>query len=133
MAKMTDADFDSVLDVNLRGPFYLTRRLLPHMVKRGHGAMIFVSSISSTLGTPGLTGYCASKWGLDGLMKSVAEEVRGSGVFVASVLPGSVATDMLEGSGFPAKMNPEDVSKTICWLATEAPEPMHGSRVEMFG
>jgi 3-oxoacyl-[acyl-carrier protein] reductase len=133
LAKMTDADFDDVIDVNLRGPFYLTRRLLPGILKRGTGAVIFVSSISATLGTAGSTGYCASKWGLDGLMKSVAEETRGSGVFVASVLPGSTDTDMLKGSGFRARLEPADVSKTICWLATEAPEAMHGARVEMFG
>lgn len=134
MAKMaSDADFDRVLDVNLRGPFRLTRRLMPGLVKQGRGAVIFVSSISATQGTPGLTGYCASKWGLDGLMKSVAEEVRGSGVFVASVLPGSVDTEMLEGSGFPALMGAEDVARTIAWLVTEAPGALHGSRVEMFG
>ena len=128
-----DSDFDSVLDVNLRGPFYLTRRLMPGLVKQGRGAVIFVSSVSATLGSPGLTGYCASKWGLDGLMKSVAEEVRGTGVFVASVAPGSVDTDMLQGSEFPALMGPEDVARTITWLVTDAPGALHGSRVEMFG
>jgi 3-oxoacyl-[acyl-carrier protein] reductase len=133
MAKMADADFDRVLDVNLRGPFYLTRRLMPGMVKRGRGAVIFVSSISATLGTAGHTGYCASKWGLDGLMKSVAEEARGTGVFVASVLPGSVATDMLAGSGFPPMMGPDEVAKVIAWLAIAAPGAMHGTRLEMFG
>jgi NAD(P)-dependent dehydrogenase (short-subunit alcohol dehydrogenase family) len=128
-----DSDFDDVIDVNLRAPFYLVRRLMPGLVKQGRGAVLFVSSVSATVGTAGHTGYCASKWGLEGLMKSVAEEVRGTGVFVASVAPGSVDTDMLLGSEFPAMMGPEDVARTITWLATDAPGAMHGSRVEMFG
>lgn len=133
VAKMTDADFDRVLRTNLSGPFYLTRRLLPGMVKRGLGRIINVSSISATLGSAGATGYCASKWGLDGFTKALAEETRGTGVLVCSVLPGNVETDMLKGSGFPPMMAPWEVADVIRYLAFEAPLAVHGGRFEVFG
>ena len=133
VVKMSDDDFDRVLAVNLSGPFYLTRRLLPGMLKRGLGRIINISSISATLGSAGSSGYCASKWGLDGFTKSLAEETRGTGVLVASVLPGSVDTDMLEGSGFPPMMAPYEVADVVRYLCYEAPLALHGSRVEVFG
>jgi 3-oxoacyl-[acyl-carrier protein] reductase len=103
------------------------------MARRGFGRVVNVSSISGTLGTPGLSGYCASKWGLNGLTQSLAEEVRGRGVLVAAVLPGSVDTDMLKGSGFVPKMTPEEVARVVRFLCTEAPVAMSGSLVEVFG
>lgn len=133
LAAMSDDDFDRVLGVNLSGPFYLCRRLVPGMVKRKRGRVINVSSISATLGSPGATGYAASKWGLDGFTKSLAEELRGTGVLALSVLPGSVDTDMLKGSRFEAQMSADDVAGVVRFLATQAPEAMLGSRVEMFG
>jgi NAD(P)-dependent dehydrogenase (short-subunit alcohol dehydrogenase family) len=133
VAKMTDADFDRQLAVNLSGPFYLARRLLPGMVKRGLGRIINVSSISATLGTAQHTGYCASKWGLDGFTKALAEETRGTGVLVVSVLPGSVDTQMLAGSGFPAVMAPWEIADVIRYLCLEAPLALNGGRVEVFG
>ncbi len=131
--EMTDADFERVLSVNLTAPFKLARRLAPAMAKRGFGRVVNVSSISGTLGTPHLTAYCASKWGLNGLTKAMAEELRGSGVFVAAVLPGSVDTDMLKGSGFSPQMSPEEVAGVVRYLCESAPMAMHGSLVEVFG
>ena len=131
--EMTDEDFDRVLRVNLSGPFYLTRRVLPGMVERGWGRIINISSISGTLGTPRLTAYCASKWGLNGLTKALAEEVRGTGVVVAAVLPGSVDTDMLKGSGFSPAMKPTDVAQVVRFLSAEATPAVHGSLIEVFG
>ena len=133
VVRMVDEDFDKVLAVNLHAPFWLIRRLLPQMLRHGWGRIVNVSSISATLGTPGLSGYCASKWGLDGLTKALAEELRGTGVFVASVLPGSVDTDMLKGSGFRPAMSAAEVARVVRYLASEAPPAMLGSRVEMFG
>ena len=130
---MTDEDFDAVLGVNLAAPFYFIRRLVPKMAQRGYGRVINISSISSTLGTPTMTAYCASKWGLNGLTRAVAEEVRGRGVLVASVLPGGVDTDMLQGSGFPAQMGPDEVASVVAFLCTGAPLAMTGSLVELFG
>ncbi len=133
LAELTDADFDRVLAVNLSGPFYLSRRLAPLMVKRRWGRIINISSISGTIPCPRALAYAASKWGLDGLTKSMAEELKGTGVFVAAVLPGSVATEMLEGSGFTARISPEEVARVVRFLCVDAPESMTGSLVEVFG
>jgi len=133
LAETLDADFERVLAVNLAGPFYLARRLLPAMVAKGWGRLVNVSSISSTLGTAGMTAYCASKWGLNGLTRALAEEVRGRGVLVAAVLPGSTDTEMLEGSGFVPRMTAEEVAKVVRFLCAQAPLAMSGSLVEVFG
>ena len=133
LAGTEDKDFERVLAVNLAGPFYLARRLLPAMVAQGFGRLVNVSSISGTLGTAGMTAYCASKWGLNGLTRALAEEVRGQGVLVAAVLPGSTDTEMLEGSGFTPRMTPEEVAKVVRFLCAEAPLAMSGSLVEVFG
>jgi 3-oxoacyl-[acyl-carrier protein] reductase len=133
LAGTEDKDFERVLAVNLAGPFYLARRLLPAMVAKGWGRLVNVSSISGTLGTAGMTAYCASKWGLNGLTRALAEEVRGQGVLVAAVLPGSTDTEMLQSSGFTPRMTPEEVAKVVRFLCAEAPLAMSGSLVEVFG
>jgi 3-oxoacyl-[acyl-carrier protein] reductase len=125
--------FDEQLHVNLRAPFALTRALLPAMRARGSGRFVFVASISATLGTAGAAAYCASKWGLVGFMKSLAEELRDSGLMTVAVLPGSVDTEMLQGSGFAPRMSPEDVAKTLVHYALDAPLAHNGGVIEMFG
>jgi 3-oxoacyl-[acyl-carrier protein] reductase len=121
------------LAVNLTAPFLLTRALLPRMRARGRGRILFVGSISSTLGSARQSAYCASKWGLVGFMKSLAEELSDSGLMTAAVLPGSVDTRMLEGSGFPKRMSAEDVARTLVFLALDAPLSHNGAAIEMFG
>lgn len=121
------------LDVNLGAPYALTRALLPAMRARGRGRVVFVGSISGTLGTPRQAAYCASKWGLTGFMKSLAEELRDSGLMTCAVLPGSVATAMLEGSGFAPRMQPDDVAQTLVHYGLDAPLAHNGAVVEMFG
>ncbi len=127
------ADWDRVIAVNLRGPFLVSRAFLPAMRERGRGRFIHVASISSTIGCPGNASYAASKWGLVGFSKSLAEELRGTGLASIAVLPGSVDTDMLKGSGFPPQMSPEEVASTIVHLALDAPAAMNASAVELFG
>lgn len=127
------AAFREQLDVNLTATFVLTRALLGAMRLRNRGRILFVGSISSTLGTAALSGYCASKWGVVGFMKSLAEELADSGLMTAAVLPGSVDTRMLEGSGFAPRMQPEDVARTLAFLALDAPLAHNGALVEMFG
>lgn len=125
--------WDHVLDVNLKGPFLITKELLAAMKARGVGRLIHVASISARLGTPKASAYCASKWGLLGFMKSLAEELRGTGLQTMAVLPGSVDTAMLAGSGFEPQMTADDVARTIVWLALDAPDAMNGSAVDVFG
>lgn len=127
------ASWSRVIGVNLTGPFLLTRALLPSMRAAKAGRVVFVGSISSTIGCAGVASYAASKWGLVGFMKSVAEETRGSGLVVSAVLPGSVDTDMLVGSGFEPRMTADDVARTILHAAIDAPAAIHGSAIELFG
>jgi len=133
LVELTDADLQRVLAVNLLGPMYLCRRVVPGMLARGEGRVINVSSISGTLACPRALAYAASKWGLDGFTRSLAEEVKGRGVFVAAVLPGSVDTTMLEGSGYSPAMSPAEVAGVVRYLCAEAPLAMSGSLVEVFG
>jgi len=127
------ASWQEQLQINLSAPFILTRALLPAMLARRAGRIVFVGSISSTLGTANLAGYCASKWGLIGLMKSLAAELTDSGLMTCAVLPGSVDTEMLVGSGFPPRMSPESVAQTLVHYALDAPLAHNGANIEMFG
>ena len=129
----SDEAYDEQLGVNLRAPFLLTRALLPAMRQAGRGRIVFVSSISATLGSPRAAAYCASKWGLVGLMKSLAEELSGSNLMTVAVLPGSVDTAMLIGAGFQARMSAEEVAKTLTHYALDAPLAHNGGVIEMFG
>ncbi|MFN3198666.1 MAG: SDR family oxidoreductase [Bradymonadia bacterium] len=123
-----------VMAVNLDGPFYASRAVLPAMIAQGAGRIVNVASISATLGTPGLSAYCASKWGLVGFTKALSEEVKGKGVVVTALNPGSVDTDMLRASGldFPPQMTPEEVAASVWFLAT-GPAAIAGAALDMFG
>ena len=131
--EMPVEDFRLVVDTNLGGTFLVTRALLPSMLERKTGRVIQVASISSTLGAARASAYCAAKWGIIGFTKSLAEELRGTGLSTMSVLPGSVETAMLEGSGFAPQMSAEEVAGTIVYAALDAPAAMNGSSIEMFG
>jgi 3-oxoacyl-[acyl-carrier protein] reductase len=131
--EMHEAEWDSVIDINLKGTFLTARAVLPSMIARRRGRIVAISSISGTLGTAKQSAYCASKWGVIGFVKSLAEELRGTGLSALCVLPGSVDTAMLRGSGFAPQMHPEDVAKTVAWAALDAPAAMNGSAIEMFG
>jgi 3-oxoacyl-[acyl-carrier protein] reductase len=125
--------WNETLAVNLTAPFLLTRAVLPAMRRNTRGRIVHVGSISSTLGTPRLAAYCASKWGLIGFMKSLAEELSGSGITTVAVLPGSTRTRMLEGSGMPPRMSPDEVAQTIVHYCLDAPAAHNGAVIEMFG
>jgi len=127
------AAWDRQLDVNLRAPFLITREMLPALRANGRGRIIHVASISATVGSSQAAAYSASKWGLVGFMKSLAEELRDSGLMTVAILPGSVDTDMLKGSGFAPRMTADDVAKTIAHYALDAPLAHNGSVIEMFG
>ena len=129
----TDEAWDHTIDVNLKGTFLLVRAFLPGMLARKSGRFIAIGSISGTLGTPRLAAYCASKWGTVGFVKSLAEELRDTGLQTMCVMPGSVDTDMLKGSGFPPAMQPAEVAKLVAYVSLDAPAAMNGSCLEAFG
>ncbi len=133
VAESSLQSWERQFDVNLKGAFLFSREAVRRMVPRRAGRIVGISSISATLGTPGLAAYCATKWGLNGLIKALAEELRGTGVLSLGVAPGSVDTELLRRTRFEPDMAPEDVARVIRFLALDAPSAMQGSIVEIFG
>ncbi len=131
--ELSERQWDRVLDVNLKGAFLCARAVWPSMRARAKGRIVAMGSISGTLGTPLASAYNASKWGLTGFVKSIAEEGRHHGIFCAMVLAGSTDTDMLRQTSFPPQMTPLEVAGVVRYLVTEAPMAMTGSAVEVFG
>src|SRR5437879_4011201 len=128
----TEAQWDRVLGVNLKGAFLCAKAAWPAL-RRTRGRIVAIGSISGTLGTPHAAAYNASKWGLTGLVKSLAEEGRGRGIFCAAVLPGAVDTEMLKQTPFPPRLRPQEVARVVKFLCTDAPFAMTGSAVAVFG
>jgi NAD(P)-dependent dehydrogenase (short-subunit alcohol dehydrogenase family) len=131
--ELSEAQWDAILDVNLKAPAMLTRAFLPRMRARRSGRILFIGSISGTLGTPRLSAYCASKHAIIGLARSLAEELREDGIQVNVINPGSVNTDMLRGSGFAPDLEAGDVAGLVLYLATIAPAALTGTAVDLFG
>ena len=127
------AAFREVLDVNLTGAFLCARAVIPGMKARGRGRLVHVTSISGTLGTPEASAYNASKWGLVGLTKCLAEELRPHRIACVGVSPGSVDTAMLAKTPFPPEMTPEDVARVVAFAALDAPFAITGANLEVHG
>jgi 3-oxoacyl-[acyl-carrier protein] reductase len=119
----TDADWNDVLDTNLKSAFVTSRAVAPEMIRRKTGHIINVSSLAgkSTFANGAI--YCASKWGLLGLTGCMAEELRAHGIRVSAICPGSVATEFSPHVGKdPSKMlQPEDVAHAVAAVVTQAP------------
>lgn len=104
--RITEEDYDTVLDTNLKGAFHMIRHLSRSFIKQRGGKIINISSVSGVLGNAGQANYSASKAGLIGLTKSVAREFASRGVNVNAVAPGFIDTDM-------TKNMTEDAKKTL--------------------
>lgn len=126
-------DWDDVVAVNLRGPFLVSRAFLPAMLRAKHGRFVHVASISATIGSPGAASYAASKWGLVGFSKSLAEELRGSGLQSIAVLPGAVDGEVVAGDREGPPTSAEDVAGFLIYAALDAPSAINGAALEMFG
>ena len=144
VAKMTDDDWNRVLAVNLSGAFFLAQAALAHMLERGTGRIVIVSSVIGETGAVGQANYAASKAGLFGLTKTLAREAcfqlaragklteDGIGVTVNTVTPGYVATEMIESipekvltrikSTIPAGRlaRPEEIARVVHFLAADS-------------
>lgn len=118
--KMDTAVFDRILAVNLRGPFLMSRAVLPGMKARRRGHIVNIASTAGRRGFAGGGAYCASKFGLAGLSESMMYEARTSDVRVSVVYPSTVATDLVKKAGmeFDEKkaIQPEDVAEGVLGL-----------------
>jgi NAD(P)-dependent dehydrogenase (short-subunit alcohol dehydrogenase family) len=127
------AEWRHALEVNLTGPFLCARAVVPGMKARHHGRIVNIASISATLGTADASAYNASKWGLLGLTRCLAEELRPFGVQALAVSPGSVDTAMLRQTPFSPDMTPEAVARVVVFAALDAPDASTGANLEVFG
>ncbi len=130
MMRMSQADFDAVVDTNLKGTFLCMKAAARPMVKQRYGRIVNLSSVVGLHGNAGQVNYAASKAGVIGMTKSLAQELAGRGVTVNAVAPGFIDTDMTAAmpeaarqsmlSAIPAGRpgTPEDVAKAVAFLAS---------------
>lgn len=142
---LSDEDFDSVLDVNLKGAFYVTRALYRGFMRQKYGRIVFVSSVAALMGNPGQAAYTASKAGLIGLTKTVAKELAKRGVTCNAVAPGFVETDMTgampeaaRSAGLAAvpmgrMARPEEIASLCVFLASPQASYITGTVIQADG
>jgi NAD(P)-dependent dehydrogenase (short-subunit alcohol dehydrogenase family) len=134
MAEVTDAEWRRVIAVNLDGTFHVCRAFARDVAHAG-GRIINIASIAGREGTAMLAPYCAAKHGVIGLTRALAEELRAAKVSVNAICPGSVDTAMLR-EGIPdarPDMTPDDIARTVLFLATEAPDALTGACIDVYG
>ncbi|CAE7594785.1 nodG [Symbiodinium microadriaticum] len=143
--RMKDDEFDQVIAVNLKAAFILSRGVLRGMMKRKAGRIISVTSVVGTMGNPGQGNYAASKAGLTGMTKSLAQEVGSRGITVNCVAPGFIATamtDVLPDEQKEALLtripsgrlgSPEDVAASVLYLASDEAAYVTGQTLHVNG
>ena len=145
LMRMTTAEWDDTLNVNLRGAFFCTKAVLPLMVRQRRGRIINMSSVVGVAGNPGQANYAASKAALIGLTKSVAKEVARRNITANALAPGYILTGMVEELSEDLKaqvlsrvpMNrlgvPEDIAGVVAFLCTDEASYITGQVIRIDG
>ena len=145
LMKMSEEDFDAVINTNLKGVFNCIKHISRQMLKQKAGRIINISSVSGVLGNAGQANYCASKAGVIGLTKSVARELASRGITCNAVAPGFIETEMTDvladsvkeamNAQIPMKCfgNTEDIAGTVVFLASDAARYITGQVINVDG
>ena len=145
LMRMKEEEFDSVIDINLKGAFNCTRHVSAIMLKQRSGRIINISSVSGLTGNAGQVNYSSAKAGIVGMTKAVAKELASRGVTCNAVAPGYIQTDMTEGlsdkvketimNNIPLKRlgSAEDVASTVAFLASEEASYITGQVINVDG
>ncbi len=145
LKKMTDEQFDRVIDVNLKGVYHCTKAVVDIMLAQGTGCILNASSIVGLYGNFGQTNYAATKFGVIGMVKTWARELGRKGVRANAVCPGFIETPILKS--MPEKVikmmedkvplgrlgKPEDIANTYAWLASDEASYINGAVIEVSG
>jgi len=131
LVRMSEEEFDNVLDVNLKGTFFCMKHAAAAMLRQRSGRIINIASVAGIAGNAGQANYAASKAGIIGLTKTAARELAGRGITVNAIAPGFIKTDMTDA--LPERIkeasiaaipmgrygSPEEVAAAVCFLASE--------------
>ena len=136
--KMTEEDFDTVIDTNLKGTFNTMKHMYRPFLKQKAGRIINLSSVSGVLGNAGQANYAASKAGVIGLTKSMARELASRNITVNAVAPGFIDTDMTQEATLaqiPLKRvgTPRDIAETVAFLASDKAAYITGQVISVDG
>lgn len=146
LAEMTEAEWDQMQNINLKGTFFVTQAALAYMKKQNYGRIVITSSITGPItGYPGWSHYAASKAGQLGFMRSASLEYAKVGITINAVMPGNILTEGLEDQGeeylaqmtrsIPAKKlgKPEDIGYAVCFLASREASYITGQTIIVDG
>lgn len=145
LLRMKEEDFDSVIDVNLKGVFNCLKAITPIMVKQRSGKIVNLSSVVGITGNAGQVNYAASKAGVIGMTKSLAKEIGARGITVNAVAPGFIETDMTDGLGDKLKEEAKkgiplrrlgtaaDVAEVVAFLSSESSNYITGQVINVDG
>jgi 3-oxoacyl-[acyl-carrier protein] reductase len=143
--RMTEEDWDAVLNVNLKGTFNCTKTVIRHMAKQRSGKIVSIASVVGEMGNAGQANYSASKAGVIGLTKTIAREFAQRGINVNAIAPGYIETPMTEA--LPEKVKeelkrlipmerlgkPEDVAEAVLFLVSEESNYITGQVLNVNG
>jgi len=143
--RMTEEDWDAVLNVNLKGTFHCTKAVIRHMTKQRRGKIVNIASVAGEMGNAGQANYSASKAGVIGFTKTIAREFAQRGINVNAIAPGYIVTPMTEA--IPEKLReemkqmipverlgrPEDVAEAVLFLVSEASSYITGQVLNVNG
>ncbi|TMH66885.1 MAG: SDR family oxidoreductase, partial [Betaproteobacteria bacterium] len=145
LSKMTDEQFERVVDVNLKGVYNCTKAVVDIMLQQNSGCILNASSIVGLYGNFGQTNYAATKFGVIGMVKTWARELGSKGIRANAICPGFIETPILQS--IPEKVlksiqekvplgrlgRPEEIANTYAWLASDEASYVNGAVIEVSG